>query len=93
MVNMVFGCHDSQNMCQKGLLIIILCTLNDKHVNTSAFALCHLVEVVKTTHNNVIDGGNCHSYSKGYKLRKKLWRFGGLTFVRKFSYNYLGIHE
>jgi len=54
MANIIFGFNDGQNLCQKVNLFLIWCELMDTYVDTGAFIICHLVEVAKTTHKNVI---------------------------------------
>jgi len=57
MVNIIFGCNDSQNFCRKGEFFLLWCTLSGTHVHVGAFVLPHLTEVAKTTHENVINMG------------------------------------
>jgi len=54
MANIIFGRNDSQNVCRKAELFLICCAFNGAHADTSTFIIRHLVEVAKTTHENVI---------------------------------------
>jgi len=57
MANIIFGHNDSQNVHRKLELFLIWCALTGTHADTKAFIIRHLVEVVKTTHENVIGVG------------------------------------
>jgi len=37
MANLVFGHHDSENVCKKGELFIVWCAFDDKRVDMGAF--------------------------------------------------------
>jgi len=54
MASIIFGRNDSHNVCNKAELFLIWCALIRTHRNTGAFIIRHLVEVAKTTHENVI---------------------------------------
>jgi len=55
--NVIFGRHDSQNMCRKAELFLIWCVLLGTRANTRAFIICHLLQVTKTIYENVIGVG------------------------------------
>lgn len=48
------GAIIAKNVCQKVEPFLILCALMGTHVDTGAIIIRHLVEVGKTTHENVI---------------------------------------
>jgi len=57
MASIIFGYHDRYNVWKKAKLFIIWCVLDEKYVNTGAFIIHHLVEVVKTTCKSIIGVG------------------------------------
>jgi len=53
-VNIIFGCNNNQNGCQKAGLFIIWCALSDALIDNGAFIIRHLAELAKTTNKNVL---------------------------------------
>ena len=57
MGNIIFKRSDNQNVCRKAKLFLIWCALTGTHVDAEGFIIRHLVEVAKTTPENVIGVG------------------------------------
>jgi len=57
MASIIFQRNDSHNVCRKVELFVIWYTLMGTCADTGAFIICYLMEVVKTTHKNVIGVG------------------------------------
>ena len=55
--NIVFGCNNNQNGYRKAELFIIWCALSGTPIDTGAFIIRLLEEVVRTSNRNVISVG------------------------------------
>jgi len=79
MANIIFGRNDSQNVCRKAELFFICCALTGAYADTGVFIIHHLVEVAKTTHENIIGvGGTIIAVAQALGHRGK---FGSLEGV------------
>ena len=57
MANVISRRNDSQNVCRKAELFLIWCALLSMHADPKAFIIRHLLEVAKTTYENVLGLG------------------------------------
>lgn len=75
-------------------ICIIWCDLNVEHIVTKVSILCHLVEVIKTTHNDVIGvGGVVTTIGNFLHLHERFGTLEGDFFGWKFIDHYRWAYE